>query len=114
MREPWERPRLTLHRAADISAAGAGLVFFAPTLLVIAVLLRLSDGGPVLAKRTQVSRNGRTYQSLRFRTEANQAELEADPRNSVGQFLKRSGFDTLPRLYNVLRGDITLTEHSKR
>jgi exopolysaccharide biosynthesis polyprenyl glycosylphosphotransferase len=114
-------------RLIDILGATAGLTIFAPVMLVIAALVKLTDRGPVFFTQERVGLNKHLFPMLKFRTmvvdaEARMKELEAlneadgpafklkhDPRvTPVGRFLRQTSLDELPQLFNVLRGDISL------
>ncbi len=114
-------------RAIDIVLALAGLVILSPLLLVVALLIRLRDGAPVLFRQQRVGLHGRSFRVVKFRTmipdaEEQQAELEGrneisgpafkltdDPRlTRTGGWLRRTSIDELPQLWNVLRGEMSL------
>ena len=109
----------------------AALVFLTPLLLVVAVLIKLQDGGPVLFGHRRIGEGGRTFSCLKFRSMAVDAEdrlqrllasdpqaraewerdhkLKNDPRiTRLGVFLRKSSLDELPQLLNVLRGEMAL------
>ena len=104
-----------------------GLVVSAPLFALLAVLVRLDDGGPVFYVQERVGRYGRRFRMLKLRTMgvgadaqraalAGQSDVEGpafkmdnDPRiTRVGRFLRRSSLDELPQLVHVLRGDMSL------
>lgn len=122
-------------RMFDVFASVVFLVVAAPIMLIIAALVKLGDGGPVLFRQERLSRFNDKVYIYKFRTNkiaynglhpeeafakmgrpelikqyrANGDQLENDPRiSTVGRFLRRSSLDELPQLYNVLRGDISL------
>lgn len=114
-------------RAFDVAGASGLLLAFAPIFIVIALAIRLGDGGPVLFRQTRTGRGGIEFPCLKFRTmvvdaEERLAELKAevgfegglfkmshDPRiTKVGGLLRRLSLDELPQLINVLRGDMSL------
>src|SRR4051794_36834632 len=74
--EPWALPRrqLVLKRAIDVVAASFALVLTAPVMLVIALLIKLSDRGPVLFKQTRVGTDGTHFKVYKFRTMVVDAE----------------------------------------
>jgi exopolysaccharide biosynthesis polyprenyl glycosylphosphotransferase len=111
----------------DRMAATAAVIILAPLLVMIAIAIRLADGGPALFRQTRVGKDGRTFTVLKFRTmvanaEALKARLMAqndldgvlfkirhDPRvTKVGVWLRRWSLDELPQLFNVLLGDMSL------
>ena len=104
-------------RAADVIVSAATLILLAPALAVIAAVVRLSDGGSVLYRQTRVGLDGHRFTIIKFRTMLEQAERDLgaiwsvpnDPRcTRIGYYLRRSGFDELPQLWNILRGDMSL------
>ena len=118
-------------RALDLTIALSILIFTLPLLIVIAVLVRMQDGGRSLFAHERIGRNGRMFKCLKFRSMVLDADrrlsqlLESDPcaraewdrdhklKNDpritrVGAFLRRSSLDELPQLLNVLRGDMSI------
>jgi sugar transferase (PEP-CTERM system associated) len=103
-------------RAVDVVGAATLLVVLAPVMLVVAALVLVSDGAPVLYRQERVGQGGRAYQIRKFRTMRRDAEqlgaawaTDRDPRVlRVGRFLRRARLDELPQLWNVLRGDMSL------
>ena len=103
-----------LKRALDILAASAGLVVLAPVLLLVAVLVRLKLGRPVLFRQARGGYRGRTFEVFKFRTMTDarddQGRLLPDARRLTrfGRLLRSTSLDELPQLFNVLRGDMSL------
>jgi exopolysaccharide production protein ExoY len=118
-------------RAVDVAIAGAALMFVAPLMLVVAVLLSIFDPGPIIFRHRRLGQNGRSFNCLKFRTMVvdSQARLEEllrtdpearamwqihrklkhDPRiTALGRFLRKSSIDELPQLVNVLRGEMSI------
>jgi exopolysaccharide biosynthesis polyprenyl glycosylphosphotransferase len=121
------RGRLYVKNALDRLGAAALLVVAAPLAAAVAVAVKVSSPGPVLFRQTRVGQYGKTFDFLKFRTMAVDAEagreaLEADndadgllfkvrhdPRvTPIGRFLRRMSLDELPQLWNVVRGDMSL------
>jgi sugar transferase (PEP-CTERM system associated) len=104
-------------RTLDVTVALLGLCIAAPLMLVVAVLVKLSSRGPVLYHQDRVGLNGHIFTVHKFRTMQQDAEINTGPVwsgpddvrvTSVGQFLRRTRFDELPQLWNVLRGEMSL------
>lgn len=116
-----------LKRFFDIVLSLGGLVILAIPCLIIAVLIKLCDGGPVLYTQARVGKDGKIFKIYKFRSmyvdadklrdklsEQNEVtgpmfKMKNDPRiTSVGRFLRRTSLDELPQLWNVLLGDMSL------
>jgi exopolysaccharide biosynthesis polyprenyl glycosylphosphotransferase len=103
-------------RLFDVAVSLTALVLLVPVIAVIALLVKLGSPGPVLYRQQRVSRGGRLFELLKFRTMVAGADRMAanvsatgDPRvTRVGAFLRKSYLDELPQLVNVLRGDMSL------
>lgn len=103
-------------RVLDIVVAIAALIVFLPVLLLVAVLVRLESPGPVIFRQKRGGLGGATFEIYKFRTMRVAEEgaevrhaTRADPRLTVcGGFLRRSSFDELPQLINVLKGEMSI------
>jgi len=118
-------------RLFDILIAILTIAFAAPLLVMVALAIKLSDGGPVLFGHRRIGRGGHDFDCLKFRSMvidadqrlarvlANDPEARAewardhklrnDPRiTPLGAFLRRSSLDELPQLFNVLRGEMSI------
>jgi lipopolysaccharide/colanic/teichoic acid biosynthesis glycosyltransferase len=103
-----------LKRAVDVLGAAVGLVVLSPLLLVLAVLVRLRMGAPVLFRQTRPGLHGHPFELVKFRTmiDAHTATgaptRDEDRLTPLGRWLRRTSLDELPELLNVLRGDMSL------
>ena len=144
---PWGRALLVLHvalerrlwrvlvggdelgkRVFDAAASCAALVLISPLWALIALLIKLEDGGPVIFAQTRVGKHGREFKMYKFRSMRPDAEqrlrellaknqhregvtfkIKDDPRiTRVGRWLRKFSFDELPQFYNVLIGDMSV------
>ena len=103
-------------RLMDLVLSSLLLVIMLPVMVVIAVVISINSGGPVMFKQQRVGLNGRSFSILKFRTMfvsssvfGFKPESEEDPRvTSIGRFLRRSSLDELPQLINVVKGEMSL------
>ena len=94
----------TIKRSLDVVAAALALVVLAPLLALAAIAVRVGSGAPVLERRPRAGRGGAGFDELWLRCSA---AGETEP-TRVGSFLGRNGLDGLPRLVNVVRGQMSL------
>lgn len=103
-------------RPMDVALATFGLALGAPLILLMAVLVRVTSPGPIIYKQVRVGRYGKLFWIYKFRTMRTDAERDGavwakagDCRvTPVGTLLRRTRFDELPQLWNILRGDMSL------
>lgn len=102
-------------RGFDVAAALLALVIFSPVMLVIALSIRLCDGGPVLFSQNRLTRDGKVFRVYKFRSMHVQRDAEEyvmtrknDSRvTAVGRIIRNIHFDELPQLFNILKGDMS-------
>lgn len=106
-----------LKRSFDLIVSGTGLLVFSPVSLLIALAIKIDDGGPVLFPQERVGRHGRVFLAYKFRSMVVDAEkltgaVQAtanDPRiTRVGRVLRATAFDELPQLWNIFQGDMSI------
>ncbi len=104
-------------RCGDIIISLLALVFFSPFILLISLLIKLEDGGPIIFKQSRLTIAGRPFTIRKFRTMTPHSELDEvqvsvavdDPRiTKVGTFLRRFRLDEIPQFYNILIGDMSI------
>lgn len=124
---PMDGVPYLVKRSFDRIAAAILIVLLSPLMLAIAAGIRLTMGSPVLFKQLRVGYQRRLFPCFKFRTMVNDAEkrmadlerlnemdgpvfkIKDDPRvTPFGAWLRRTSFDELPQLLNVLRGEMSL------
>ncbi len=103
-------------RVLDIVASCIILATIFPVLAIIAAAIKIDSAGPVIFRQTRVGLNGQCFSIYKFRTmtvlEDGELIVQAkrcDPRvTRIGRWLRRSSFDELPQLLNVLKGEMSL------
>ena len=104
-------------RALDAAASTVALVVLSPVLAVVAALVRLGLGSPVIFRQQRPGRGGRIFTLYKFRTMREPAPdtpsidaVTSDPDRltPLGRALRAGSLDELPELFNVLRGDMSI------
>ena len=104
-------------RLGDIFVSIFALIFFSPFIAVIALLIHLEDGGPVIFRQSRLTADGKTFTIRKFRTMTPRSEQDEvqvsvrvdDPRiTKIGAFLRRYRLDEIPQFFNILIGDMSL------
>lgn len=121
---PWKR-------AMDIVVAGAALLFLSPLMLLVAILIKAEDGGPILFVHNRCGARGRMFGCMKFRSMRVDAaerlewllandkdaledwrryqKLKNDPRiTPIGKFIRKTSLDELPQLINILLGQMSV------
>lgn len=108
---------LIIKRFLDIVFSGVALIILSPVMLISAIAIR-TDGGPALYRQTRLTKNGKEFMILKFRSMIVDAEKDGVARLStgekddritpVGKFIRRTRIDELPQLINVLLGDMSI------
>jgi lipopolysaccharide/colanic/teichoic acid biosynthesis glycosyltransferase len=88
-------------RLFDLAGAAAGLIVFAPIMLLVAAAVLADDGRPVLFRQTRVGHRRRPFPILKFRT------MRDGRVTRVGRLLRATGLDEIPQFINILRGDMS-------
>ncbi|PDQ18032.1 exopolysaccharide biosynthesis protein [Mesorhizobium sanjuanii] len=120
-----------IKRSFDIAGSVIGLIALSPLFLMVALLVKFSDGGPIFYGHSRIGRGGRIFPCLKFRTMVQDGErvlaahlaanpdakaewiatrkLKDDPRvTRVGAVLRKLSLDELPQIINILQGDMSL------
>lgn len=105
-----------IKRAIDIVLSGIGLVIASPIMLIEAIAIKLEDHGPVFYTQNRLTKNGKTFKVLKFRTMVVDADKMSihpaftnDQRiTKVGNVLRKLRIDELPQLINIFYGDMSI------
>ena len=103
-----------LKRAFDVIVASIALIVLSPVLLVVAVLVLVDLGPPILFRQQRPGLGGAPFTILKFRTMRDERDGDGRPVpdshrvSRVGRFLRRMSLDELPELLNVIGGDMSL------
>lgn len=105
-----------MKRLFDIVVAGSILICLLPILMLVGLVIKITDNGPIFFRQKRIGLGAVPFEILKFRSMVVNADklggystADADPRiTKVGHFLRRSSLDELPQLINVLRGDMSL------
>lgn len=104
-------------RMADLVFSAFGLLITSPFFVLIAFMIKATDGGPVFYKQTRLTKDKKEFMICKFRTMIQDAEkdgrahmaMEGDERIlPVGRFLRATRLDELPQLINILRGEMSM------
>jgi len=114
-------------RIFDIVMCSLALVVLSPVFLVVAIAIKLQDGGNVFYSQTRLTKGGKEFEMYKFRSMCPDADkhleelmdknemsgpafkMKDDPRiTKVGKFLRKTSIDELPQLINIIRGDMSI------
>jgi O-antigen biosynthesis protein WbqP len=105
---------LSIKRVFDILAVSVLLIVLLPVISIIALFIKLHDGGPIVFKQVRIGRNGREFLFMKFRSmpmntpnvvSTNIGVLNITP---IGKIIRRTNLDEIPQFINVLKGDMSL------
>jgi len=121
--------QLIVKRAFDIFASSLLIIFFAPILITVAVIIKLTSKGPVLYSNERVGYRGINFRCFKFRSMVTDQstkksdyevalagqekgilhKVKNDSRITwIGKIIRKTSIDELPQLFNVLRGDMSI------
>ena len=109
---------LFFKRLIDLMMAGVATIVFSPIMLVTAIAIKVYDKGPVFYSQIRLTKDGKEFGVLKFRSMKVNAEKdgvarlssgENDPRiTPIGRIIRKCRIDELPQLFNILKGDMTI------
>jgi lipopolysaccharide/colanic/teichoic acid biosynthesis glycosyltransferase len=103
-----------LKRLLDIAVSAVAILLLSPIMFVVAILVRVKLGAPILFQQVRPGLHGKPFTLLKFRTMLDSIGADGRPLpdsdrlTPFGKFLRASSLDELPELWNVLRGDMSL------
>ena len=104
-------------RAMDIILSGLALIVFSPIFLITALAIKIEDHGPVFFKQERVTKDGKHFMILKFRSMIVDAEKDGRPHpagekddriTKVGNIIRACRVDELPQLFNIFAGDMSI------
>ncbi len=106
-------------RVLDIIVSLVGLIVMSPFMLITAVAIKLQDGGPVFFLQDRVTKDGKIFKIIKFRSmkvdadadrggEAHSATVDDDRITKVGKIIRACRMDEFPQIFNILKGDMSV------
>ena len=118
---------MIVKRVIDVLGSLVGMLLFPPISIIIIIIIKIEDGGPIIFKQQRVGKNNKLFYIYKFRSMNIHAEkqkhqimqqnemdgamfkIQYDPRvTKFGKFLRKRSLDEVPQLFNVLMGDMSL------
>ena len=106
-----------IKRMGDIIISLIGIILTSPIMAVTAIAIHKYDGGPVFYKQTRVTKDGKEYKIMKFRSMITDAEKDGKARlasenddriTPVGHFIRATRIDELPQFFNILKGEMSV------
>jgi Undecaprenyl-phosphate glucose phosphotransferase len=104
-------------RLFDIVFASTALIILSPVFLVLAIIIKYTDKGPVFFSQKRIGANNKEFEIYKFRSMYMQSKTESDTIwtssddsrvTKIGKFMRKINLDELPQFWNVLKGDMSL------
>lgn len=101
-------------RILDIILSLIAIIILSPVFLVIAILVKIKLGSPVIFKQERPGLNEKIFTLFKFRTMTNERDENGNllpdsvRLNNFGRFLRSTSLDELPELFNILKGDMSI------
>ena len=111
---PYGPYEIIIKRPLDMGVSVIALLFLSPILLIIALLVRINLGSPVLFTQERPGKDERVFKLYKFRTMINPKDGMIDPSDDAsrltpfGQKLRATSLDELPELINIIKGDMSI------
>ena len=103
-------------RTMDMVCSLAAIIILSPFMVVAALIIKLYDGGPVFYTQERLTRDGKSFQIIKFRSMrvdsekdgARLAQKDDDRITPFGHLIRRTHFDEIPQVFNILKGDMSI------
>ena len=101
-------------RLFDISLSVLAIAVIWPILILVPIMIKISDSGPVIFSQIRVGKNGNTFRFYKFRSmpvgtdDISSDKMEGVNLTWVGRLIRRTNVDELPQLFNILIGDMSV------
>lgn len=111
--KPLSLSQQFIKRTIDLFISLIGTILISPIFLIVAIAIKLDDGGDVFYRQERLTVNGEKFLIIKFRTmkpndNRTLATLNDDRITKVGNVLRRLRLDELPQIFNILRGDMSV------
>ncbi|RUR38711.1 sugar transferase [Clostridium perfringens] len=103
-----------IKRTFDIIASLIGLIVFSPIIIIVAILVRVNLGSPILFTQDRVGKDNKIFKMLKFRTMKDGVDKygnllpDSERLTNFGKVLRSTSLDELPEFANILKGDMSL------
>ena len=107
-----------IKRAFDIVSSGLAMILLSPLMLIIGLAIHFYDGGPAFYRQTRLTKDGKEFKILKFRSMREDAEKDGVARLStgdkddritpIGRIIRKLRIDELPQLWNIFVGDLSV------
>lgn len=107
-----------IKRLGDIVLSLFALVIFSPIIIITSLLIKIEDGGPIFYKQIRLTKDGKKFEIIKFRSMVTDAEKDGISRLSTGdsdsrvtktgRIIRKYRIDEIPQFFNILQGDLSL------
>lgn len=103
-----------IKRFLDILISLVAIIVLSPVLIIVAILVRIKLGSPILFRQQRPGMNGKVFDMMKFRSMTDETDAEGDllpddvRLTTFGKKLRATSLDELPELFNILKGDMSL------
>ena len=105
-----------IKRLGDLLLSIVGILITSPIMLICAIAIKLDDGGPIFFKQNRITRNGKIFNIIKFRSMVTDADKDGAKKaenddlriTRVGKVIRSCRVDELPQLFNVLKGEMSI------